>query len=173
MKNLSLIKPSKTYYQSYLNLVAEFNDNQEKLIPFPLSYQNDDVDKLLLRFENDSLGIIQDVFVPNSTFWLVLDNAEVVAVSNLRHRLNDKLLIEGGHIGYGVKPSMRSRGFGKEILRLTLNEAKKINISKVLITCNKNNIASQKVILANGGIFKSEDYVEEYGGIVKRYWIDI
>jgi len=171
MKKLALVIPNKSFYHSYLSLVTEFIDNQEKLVPFPLSYANDDIEVLFNRFDNDSRGINIEGFVPNTTYWLIEDDFEVVAVSNLRHSLNEKLLIEGGHIGYGVRPSVRRRGFGKEILRLTLEQARKINLTKVLVTCNKENLGSTEIILANGGVYDSEEYVESYGGVVQRFWI--
>lgn len=171
MKRLTLVKPSKSFYQSYLGLVAEFIDTQEKLVPFPLSYANDDIEALLNRFDNDSRGVTIEGFVPNTTYWLIEDDREVVGVSNMRHSLNEKLLIEGGHIGYGIRPSMRRRGFGKEILRLTLEEARRINLTKVLLTCNKVNLGSTAIILANGGVYDSEEYIESYGGVVQRFWI--
>jgi len=46
-------------------------------------------------------------FVPHSTFWLIDANGEIVAISNLRHALHMFLLASGGHIGYGVRPSLR------------------------------------------------------------------
>jgi len=58
----------------------------------------------------------------------------------------------GGHIGYGIAPQYRAKGYGKELLRLLLIEAKKISLEKVLITIHTDNIASQKVALANGGL---------------------
>jgi predicted acetyltransferase len=62
--------------------------------------------------------------VPHSTFWLIDGQGEILAVSKLRHALTDYLLKWGGHIGYGVRPVMRRRGYGTEILRLTLLKAR-------------------------------------------------
>jgi predicted acetyltransferase len=170
MSKLRLIKPCKEFYFSYIELVEEFRFNNEKPVPFVLTYPHEDMDLLLSRFENDSKGITPNNFVPNTTFWLV-DQGDVVGVSNLRHVLNDSLKIEGGHIGYGIRPSRRGYGYGKDILRLTILEAKKINIKEQLITCNKDNIRSSSVIKSNGGVFESEEYIESYGGVVQRYWI--
>jgi predicted acetyltransferase len=83
--------------------------------------------------------------------------------------LNSNLLISGGHIGYSVRPSERKKGYGKEILFLALQKCKKLGIAKILVTCDSKNIASEKVILANGG--KLENCVPFDNRVIKRYWI--
>ena len=52
----------------------------------------------------------------------------------LRLSLNDKLFVEGGHIGYSIRPNQRGKGYGKEQLRLGLAEARKQGLERVLIT---------------------------------------
>ena len=77
------------------------------------------------KMEDCSNGIgIPDGFVPHETFWLIADDSEVVAVSNLRHRLTESLRKEDGHIGFGVHPSVRRRGYGTIVLAETLKKAK-------------------------------------------------
>ena len=86
---------------------------------------------------------------------------------NLRLRLNDYLLENGGHIGYSVRPSERGKGYAKETLRQGLQLAKAKNIKKALVTCSVNNLASRSVILANGGL------IEGVRDGVERYWIEV
>ena len=57
------------------------------------------------------------------------------------------------------------------MLRLNLLNAQKLGIKKVLITCNKDNLASEKTIVANGGIFES--FITVNDEIMKRYWITV
>lgn len=85
---------------------------------------------------------------------------------DIRHRLNDYLLNFGGHIGYSVRKSERQKGYTTEMLALALIECMKLNIKRVLITCDKDNIASAKTIINNGGIL-------EGSGITQRYWINL
>ena len=59
---------------------------------------------------------------------------------------------EGIVVGYGIAPAFRGKGYGKELLRLLLNEAKGMGIDKVLVTILLDNIASQAVAIANGGV---------------------
>ncbi len=77
-----------------------------------------------------------------------------------------------GHIGYWIRLNERWKWYAKEWLRLTLLEAKKIAIDKILITCDDDNIASAKVIEANGWILESYNYAPD-GTKRKRYWIDL
>jgi len=85
----------------------------------------------------------------------------------LRLSLNDKLFVEGGHIGYSIRPSQRRKGLAKLQLKLGLAEARKQGLERVLITCDEDNEASRGVILANGGV------LEDIRGGKERYWIDI
>jgi predicted acetyltransferase len=167
----TLIDPTADMADSYRALVSEFTTAGEDLIPFPLSFPNDDIAELIRKLEDNSNGIgIFDKFAPNSTYWLIHEN-QVVGVSNLRHHLTDRLRLKGGHIGFGVRPSFRKRGFGTDILRLTLEKAQEIGITKTLITCDKSNVGSAGVILANGGVLDYEGSNPDGGTAIQRYWI--
>ena len=90
---------------------------------------------------------------------------------NIRHSLNDYLLGRGGHIGFGVRPTERQKGYATKILSLGLNRCKELKIHDVLLTCNKDNIASVKTIQNNGGILENEIIDKENVKIIQRYWI--
>ena len=83
-------------------------DLGEALVPFPLAFENEDFSAFLGKLSACARGEgIPEGFVPHSTYWLVRDGSEVIGVSNLRHRLTKALRFEGGHIGYGVRPTAR------------------------------------------------------------------
>ena len=88
-------------------------------------------------------------------------------MSKLRHQLTEQLREHGGHIGYGIRASERGKGYATKMLELTLIEAKKLGINEVLITCNPDNIASQKVVLKNKGVLEKKTEDSYY------YWIDL
>lgn len=111
--------------------------------------------------------------VPSNTYLAVrLRDKKIVGIIDLRHHINHPVLsLWGGHIGYSVRPNERRKGYAKELLRLTLQICKEKNLDRVMITCSRENIASEKTIIANGGIYEKEVLVD--GEYIKRYWITI
>jgi predicted acetyltransferase len=173
-ESLRLRAPSADLRDSYRSLIAELESAGEKRVPFPLSFPFEDFAALLAKLADAAQGSgLPDGFVPHSTYWLVRGETEIVGVSNLRHSLTPFLLREGGHIGYGIRPSARRNGYGREILRRTLPKAQALGLSRVLVTCGKENLASARIILANRGVLESEEFSQERGEIVQRYWIDL
>ena len=125
---ISLIEPCEDLRDSYNSLIREFLANREHLIPFTLRYSYEDFPALVAKLEDHSRGIgVPGGFVANSTFRLVDGSEEIVAVSNLRHSLTPKLKREGGHVGYGVGPSQRRKGYGYAVLRETLKRAREMD----------------------------------------------
>lgn len=111
--------------------------------------------------------------VPSDT-WLAVRKSDgrVVGCIDFRHHIDHSILsIWGGHIGYSVRPSERRKGYAKEMLRLCLLECKAFGLDRVLITCRIGNVASQRTILANGGVFEKD--VKEDGKTVRRYWVTL
>ena len=101
----------------------------------------------------------------------VSDN-RIVGVIDLRHHLGNPVLREwGGHFGYIVRPSERKKGYAKEMVRQNLIKCKELGLHKVMITCDRNNTASERTILANGGVFEKEVLVD--GEYTKRFWVTI
>ena len=170
---LEFEEPHAGLRDSYRDLIREFRDAGEPLIPFPLTFPNDDFPAFLARLAACARGEgLPPGFVPHSTYWLVSDGA-VVGVVNLRHSLTDALRREGGSIGYGVRPSARGRGFARELLRRTLVRARELGHPEVWLTCAKSNVASVRTILGSGGIFLSEEFLPERGEVVQRYRIGL
>jgi predicted acetyltransferase len=104
-------------------------------------------------------------FVPTTTLWWV-EGQEYLGRVQLRHRLTDPLLQEGGHIGYDVAPAHRRKGHATAMLRAMLPRcARDHGLERVLITCDSDNVASRKVIEACGGVFEDQ----RRGKL--RYWV--
>jgi predicted acetyltransferase len=104
--------------------------------------------------------------------FLVADVAgRIVGRSSIRHELNERLMIEGGHIGYAVLQEHRRRGYATEILRQSLVVARAVGVDRVLVTCDDDNLVSATVIERCGGRFDSVNTAED-GHLVRRYWVD-
>lgn len=106
----------------------------------------------LVKRQNYStqVGLLDGWRVPDTLFFLYVDGVPV-GYGSIRHFLTDALRELGGHIGYCISPKYRSKGYGKELLKRLIVEARKIGIGDILVTVNITNFASQKVALANGG----------------------
>jgi predicted acetyltransferase len=102
--------------------------------------------------------------VPSTTLWWVEDEQYLARIA-IRHRLTAHLLEGGGHIGYDVRPSARRRGHATTMLRAALPVAHDMGIASALVTCDVTNVASRRVIEANGGVF------EDQRGERLRFWV--
>ncbi len=168
--NLKLIKASDQYRAQITDMLDEWHQTGEKIIPYAIR-RTDYHD-----FDNycENLEVMEDAggLVPDSTFFCLDEDRDIiVGAVNIRHYLNDALLLNGGHIGDGVRPSERRKGYATRMIRLALDECRKLGIQRVLMVCNKENIASAKTILKNGGVLENEIDVD--GVIEQRYWIEL
>lgn len=120
---------------------------------------------------NRSEETVRPGLVPATTYLVVDETGKLVGMIDLRHRLNDYLLQFGGHIGYSVRRSERRRGYATQMLALVLEEARKLGLDRVLVTCDKENAASARTIEKNGGVLENE--APEGDRLTCRYWISL
>lgn len=115
-----------------------------------------------------------DKLVPSSTYFLIRENDDkIVGMINIRHKLNDALLIHGGHIGYGIRPKERMKGYNKINLYLGLIKCKSLSIKKALLTAYDDNVGSVKTILAFDGVLENKIKENDNDVLLSRYWIDV
>lgn len=173
-ERVRLVRPSADFAESYRDFVAEFLKESEPLVPFTLTFPNHDFPAFLQQLSKAARGEgLPPGFVAHSTYWLVRDDVEVVAVSNLRHALSPSLRRDGGLIGYGVRPTLRRQGHGATLLKLTLEQARRLGFDDALLTCSKKNMKSIRTILRNHGRLDSEEYLAERGEVVQRYLVPV
>ena len=103
-------------------------------------------------------------WVPCTTLWWI-DGSVYLGRVAIRHRLTPALREHGGHIGYDVRWSARRQGNATAMLAAALPVAAGLGIDLALVTCDDTNVASRKVIEANGGV------LEDQYGVKLCYWV--
>ena len=167
-----MIKASWDYQPQIMEMLEEwtsYNQTHEaNQSPWAI-FKNDfrDFDRYV---ENLDCKEPRDGLVPDSTFFCLDEERNIlVGAVNIRHELNDYLLAHGGHIGDGVRPSERRKGYATRMIALALEECRKLGITRVLLVCDKDNIGSAKSIVRNGGVLENE--IIRNGIVEQRYWI--
>lgn len=167
---IKFIVPDEKYLRSYTEAYGEYLANGVSTYAFTDVSTCDVFEK----FENyRTERNLRPDRVGSDYYWLVDEQRSYfIGETNIRHRLNDMLLHNGGHIGYGIRYSEWNRGYGTMLLSLALEKAKEMCISPVLITCNDDNLASARVIEKNGFILENKVVVSKDGKDVirRRYW---
>jgi len=170
---MRLVLPSEKYLEFF---VQAFNDDQQghpgtkKFFYFP-------PEKVIQQAFNHRCGVdLKPGYVKSTLLWIMADK-EFIGNVYIRHELNKNLLRYGGHIGYEIRDSKWSHGYGTKALALALKYAKnKLGITRVLITCDDDNIGSARVIEKNGGVLENKvpNTLEDGRHVLtRRYWIDI
>jgi predicted acetyltransferase len=157
--------------RSFMEAVAEFRLERPPW-EFALSFDNfASYSEYVSRLDGWSRGEnLPSGFVPGGFYVGVVDG-EVIGRLSIRFRLNEFLSKIGGHIGYGVRPSRRRRGYATEMLRQALPICASVGIEQALVTCDVDNVGSMKVIERCGGVFESVTNYPELKVQKRRYWL--
>lgn len=171
---MKLIKLTKEYKRQLIDMLDEwvtYNNKHKETNNSPYAIFKNDYHDIDYYLDNLEIKEATDSLVPNSTYFLYDETRDkLIGAINIRHYLNDNLLKEGGHIGDGIRPSERRKGYATKMIGLALKECKKLGIDRVLMTCDKDNIASAKSIMKNGGVLENE-FMNSEGIVEQRYWI--
>lgn len=166
--NIKLVKLTSQYKMHSFDMMDEWISSGESIMPSAIAindYHDFDYYMNHLCRDKEINGI-----VPETTYFCIdLDRDIFVGAVTVRHYLTPRLL-NSGLIGDGIRPRERGKGYGSAMIGLALEKARSYGLNKVLMCCDKRNIASAKSIMNNGGILENE--VEVHGIIKQRYWID-
>ena len=173
MDKIILVKPDLSYADEIIKY------KEESLAESPIINGSAGLDRfssIEIWFEElkkrSSEDTVPKGLVPSSTYLGVREKDNyIVGMIDIRHYLNEYLTQVGGNIGYGVRKTERNKGYAKQMLKLALEKCKELKIKRVLITCDEDNIASEKVILSANA--KLEDIRNVDGENKKRFWIDL
>lgn len=174
VENLRLVTPHVRYFHSFQESHREWGDALQQGAGIR---DKDDVASLegfwgwvdyLRGYETRA----QDPGFVTCTFKWIVDGDNYVGSVALRHELTPLLLNWGGHIGYGIRPSYRGQGVASWALRQTLRSARERGLTRVLATCDEENVASAAVLERNGGILEDIRHSED-GRAYRRYWFDL
>jgi len=173
MEKIILVKPNL----SYADEIIKYKEESLKENPLingsaglnRFSSIEDWLEELKKR---SSEATVPEGLVPSSTYLGIREKDNyIVGMIDIRHYLNEYLTQIGGNIGYSVRKTERNKGYAKQMLKLALEKCKELKIKKVLITCDEDNIASEKVILSANA--KLEDIRNIDGENKKRFWIEL
>ena len=169
---MQLVKPSLRYKEAYLDALEESkSETSDTQLNKP--QENQSFEEFVQQLVDNEVGKnLPEGWVSATMLWL-LDNNEIIGRIHIRHELNEYLFKYGGHIGYYIKPSKRNMGYGKKILELSLIEAKELGLTKVLVTCDDDNLGSKKIIEANGGMLENKVGKGIGKSQTCRYWIEL
>ena len=167
---LKLVKAAEEYRRQITDMMDEWYAAGETIVPYAIrvtDYHDFERYCEAIEVKEPRAGM-----VPSSTFFCLDEERNImVGAVNIRHYLDEALLLDGGHIGDGVRPSERRKGVATAMIALGLDECRKLGIDRVLMVCDTENIGSAKSIIKNGGVLENE--VEVDGTLEQRYWIDL
>ena len=140
---MELIFPTIKYKQAALAYRQEHVDNNESTIHGSGGLMRAaDYESWLEKITNAQTAALTG-WVNCSTYFAIVDD-KIVGTIQIRHTLNDELIRSGGHIGYGVRPSERHKGYASQMLGLALKQCNGFGIDKILVTCDKDNTGFRK-----------------------------
>ena len=172
---MKLIKLKLKHKHLLIEMIEEWEEDQKKnnTDTSPYAIFKNDCHKYFYYLKHLDNKSTKNGFVPSSVYFLYDEmRNKLIGAVDIRHYLNENLMQTGGHIGDGIRPSERRKGYGTLIIKLALEKCKELGIDKVLMFCDKSNIGSKKTIERNGGIFEQE-VKEKNGNTLLKYWIPL
>jgi predicted acetyltransferase len=165
---LRLVRPGPAYLQGYVAALARGWSTDTERGERAASEELERVEldaKAFLASQDDREAKGPPIKLPDGSlvtripgFYRWMWDGELVGSIALRWQRGTTDLPEYclGHIGYGVVPWKRRRGYATRALAMLLPLARQEGLAFVEITTDMDNVASQRVITANGGVLVEE-----------------
>ncbi len=171
---LVLVEPDVRFERAYKDMMTEWSVTGETPLPWVLQEDAADFAALVDRLKRIAKGVgVPEGFAPSSSYYVYDDETGVLAGAvNIRHRLAERMGY-WGHIGYGVRPGLRRRGYATMMLAMALERCAAMGMTRAMAACYKDNTASAKTILKNGGVLDRELPDPHTGRTIQQYWFDI
>ncbi|MBR6801138.1 MAG: GNAT family N-acetyltransferase [Eubacteriaceae bacterium] len=175
MQEYILLRPDHTHTDELYSYRAEFLASGDSMDGTGNLRKTEDMNEYIKHCADcENEETLPAGLVTATQFVMVRKSDErIVGMIQIRHYFNDYLKVYGGHIGYSVRPSERRKGYAKKMLKMALPVCREMGIKNILITCLADNVASEKTIIANGGVYESTVTEPNAGVELKRYWISI
>ena len=160
----------------YMNEYVKYNSNINGTGSFDHVLEGETYEECMDRYykiqDNEYAKSIDRC--PGKTYFLIRKNDnKLIGMINIRHHLTPKMLVHGGHIRYGIRPTERRKGYNKINLYLGLLKAlEEFNLDKVMLDCDVKNLGSDKTIQALGGVLERTDIDDYDGALTNVYWIN-
>ena len=175
MEKLKLIFPTEEYLWEVAAYREEMlRDGCDMAGCYHLGDQPDPMDWLREARRLQNPETVPEDWVVSTQFLAIREaDGALVGMVQVRHEIESCEYLNRycGHIGYSVRPKERGKGYSTEMLRQALEYCRELGLKRVLMTCWPHNIGSKKAIIANGGIFESEQYEPYEKDMFHRYWI--
>jgi predicted acetyltransferase len=166
-----LMLPDISHSEKYEDMMEEWLGHRGRIHPGALRNNGAPYERWLKWMRDDQSPDTCPEGSPPQTLYFCFVGEELVGAVTVRHCLNEKTAVDGGHIGLGIRPGSRMRGYGVQALVLAAEKARERGISKMLLTCDEDNIGSQKTMLKQGAVyFDTVSSPEEKR--IKRFWLE-
>ena len=170
--DFKLVRPDKTYEEQWQYAVKVLQDADGKIIPNNLEATN--FANFLEQTRNFEKGEnLPDGYVPSELYFFVSKQnpSVILGVTDLRLRVTPDIERFFGQAGGSIIPEYRKNGWGKYIIKLTLDMLCQKGFESIILTCEEKNESSRRAIIANGGIFQGVSILG--GKKIERYQIKL
>lgn len=173
MERLKHVRPSMEYKEDAIRYIQEHYECGSQIHGVGgLDKCLNDYEGWLRKVEEERNMEPSDTWVPAETYFLVRESDnKIVGMISIRLTLNKSLEEFGGHIGYGIRPSERQKGYNKVNLYLALKRCNELGIEKVYLDCDIDNPGSYRTMEALGGVREKKYTSSRHEGEIYRYGI--